>query len=261
ISNYGALYTGLAEMLTDDTGVQPQIVYTLNSQDTVFALTKKGIETMCGHVLVRTEHPKLLIFETTSDNKIFSKVYKPENLDIFTYMNSKFVYVEKHIRTQISQLYRNVLQQQGQPGFVIGGSFSNLLSYKASIEKIAMSVWEKFWNKFLIFGNVSAGIIGIYICTRIIKLILDTIVHGYALHTVYGWSVFLIGVIWDSLTNLLIHLGKERRTNKNIVASAPAEPESKGIKYSEVRDDTRTGSSYPLLPPKEASTYTLELKG
>jgi len=34
------------------------------------------------------------------------------NLDIFTYINSKFVYVEKHIQTQISQLYRNILLQQ-----------------------------------------------------------------------------------------------------------------------------------------------------
>jgi len=54
----------------------------------------------------------LLIFETSPGNKVFSKQYRPENFDIFTYMNSKFVYVEKHVRTQISQLYRNVLQQQ-----------------------------------------------------------------------------------------------------------------------------------------------------
>jgi len=142
------------------------------------------------------------------------------------------------------------------PGFVNGGSFSNLLD-EASIEKIVMSAWEKFWNKFLIFGNVSAGIIGLYISARIIKLILDTIVHGYALHTVYGWLMFLIGVIWDSLTNLLLHLGKERRTNKNIAASAPDELEFKEIKYSEVRDETRTESNYPLLSLKEASTLFL----
>jgi len=57
-------------------------------------------------------HSKLLIFETSPENRVFSKQYRPENLDIFTYMNSKFVYVEKHVRTQISQLYRNVFQQQ-----------------------------------------------------------------------------------------------------------------------------------------------------
>jgi len=59
------------------------------------------------------------------------------------------------------------------PGFINGGSFSNLLdlSIEASIEKIAISAWTKFWNKFLIFGNISVGIIGIYMSARIIKLI------------------------------------------------------------------------------------------
>jgi len=35
-----------------------------------------------------------------------------ENLDIFAYVNSKFVYVEKHIRTQINYLYRDILKQR-----------------------------------------------------------------------------------------------------------------------------------------------------
>jgi hypothetical protein len=71
-----------------------------------------------------------------------------------------------------------------------GGSFSNFLD-EASIEKIAISAWEKFWNKFLNFGNISAGFIRIYLAVRAVKLLLDTIVHGYALHSVYGWSVYL----------------------------------------------------------------------
>jgi len=64
----------------------------------------------------------------------------------------------------------------GQPGFINRSSFSNLLD-EASIEKIAISAWEKFRNKFLIFGNISAGIIGIYVSARVIKLIIDTFVH------------------------------------------------------------------------------------
>jgi len=434
LSNYGVLYEGFAEVLTDTTAQQPQIVYSLNSQETIFALTSKGTYLLCGYTLTRTEHPKLLIFETTPGNRVFSKQYRPENLDIFTYMNSKFVYVEKHVRTQISQLYRNVLQQQcnleqrvlknalalathspaafayhvmqgpgymallagevihivkcvpvevrlaqvqecydqlpvtrdnktlfltpqthillrqgtqvacnslapamyllgdswyrltpkpvetlpplvlkpmtkptwkylspgslatsgiysdndletlrdhimfpaerpsvlntvargmmGQPGSINGGSFLNLLD-EASIEKIATSAWERFWKKFLIFGNISAGVIGIYMAIRIIKLILDTIVHGYALHTVYGWSMYLLGAIWDSLTQLLLHLGKEKPSKpKRPAASAPAEPDSnnKTVRFSDLPDDPAREHVYPLLPPKEKSTYTLELK-
>jgi len=44
--NFGALYIGIAEVLTDNTGIQPQVVYTLNSQNIVFALMKKGEEVM-----------------------------------------------------------------------------------------------------------------------------------------------------------------------------------------------------------------------
>ena len=33
-------------------------------------------------------------------------------MDIFTYVNSKFIYVEIHIRTEISRLYHDVLTQR-----------------------------------------------------------------------------------------------------------------------------------------------------
>jgi len=45
--NIGSLYTGFAEVLTDNTGIQHQVIYTLNSQDTVFALMKKREEVVC----------------------------------------------------------------------------------------------------------------------------------------------------------------------------------------------------------------------
>lgn len=35
-----------------------------------------------------------------------------ENLDIFTYVNSKFIYVEKHIRTQITNLHKDIMVQK-----------------------------------------------------------------------------------------------------------------------------------------------------
>ena len=33
-------------------------------------------------------------------------------MDIFTYVNSKFVYVERHIRTEMTRLYRDVMLQR-----------------------------------------------------------------------------------------------------------------------------------------------------
>ena len=111
-SNYGVLYEGFGDRIIDIINERPQTIYSVITQDTIFALASRDKYSACGHALTRTEHPKLVIFETTPEGAVFKKQSQISNLDIFTYMNSKFVYVEKHIRTQINQLYRNILLQQ-----------------------------------------------------------------------------------------------------------------------------------------------------
>lgn len=453
LSEYSSLYRGTVDRIVDYAREPPQITYSLNSQETIFALIKTGEYTICGHKLIRTEHPKLVILEHNPDIKISLKHKGTSSLDLFTYVNSKFVYVEKHIHSQINQLYRNILLQQcnleykllqnalaiaarspdifayhfmrgpgymallagevihivkcvpvevkiarttecyeqlpvirenttyfltpqthillrqgtqitcnalapsmyqlegawykflpkpveamsptiikpltkptwkyvspgalattgiytqndldelrdhimfpaerpavlntvvrgvmGQSTLMHGGSISNLMD-EASIQKIVASTWDKFWGKFLIFGNVSAGLIGIYLCGRTIKLILDTLVHGYALHTVYGWSIYLIGAIWDSLTHLLLHLGNKKPKNPHTPSAPVPKDESQlhedfqpkwgfvnEIKPPEPSESTRdkknSQPTYPLLSPQEptpqSTNYTLGLKG
>ena len=64
-------------------------------------------------VEIQTEHPKLLIFETRLGNSFLeNKRLEVQNMDIFSYVNSKFVYVEKHIRIEITRLYHDVLTQR-----------------------------------------------------------------------------------------------------------------------------------------------------
>ena len=88
--------------------------------------------------------------------------------------------------------------------------------------------WTKIWTVFSNSGTVSAGFIGVIIIIRGIKLIIDTVIHGYALYTVFGWSFHLIGAIWDFVTNLLLHLGignqrpqNQQQELQNINPSAP----------------------------------------
>lgn len=454
-SDYSALYRGLVEKIVDYARDPPRITYTLNAQDMVFALFRTGEYTTCGYKLIRTEHPKLVIFEDPPEKAVFHNHGRTTSFDLFTYVNSKFVYVERHFYAQINQLYRNILLQQcnleyrllqntlsiaaqspdifayhfmkgpgymallagevihivkcvpvevkiaqtsecyeqlpvirgnithfltpqthillrqgtqvtcnalapsmyrlegawyrflpkpvettpptiikpltkptwkyvspgalattgiytqndldelrdhimfpaerpavlntvvrgvmGQSTFMQGGSIANLMD-EASIKKIVASTWEKFWGKFLIFGNVSAGLIGIYLCARTMKLVLDTLVHGYALHTVYGWSIYLIGAIWDSLTQLLLHLGQKKpKKSNNLHTPIPTEeheldgnfqpkwgfmnktnpPESTA--NSSTPNQIELSHTYPLLPPREPTpqltNYTLGLKG
>lgn len=63
---------------------------------------------------------------------------------------------------------------------------------------------------FLTFGTASAGILGLIIIIRGVKLIADTVIHGYALHSIYGWSIHMLGALWRSVTHLLLHLAHNK---------------------------------------------------
>lgn len=111
---YDVLYEGIASKITEKTEQENNSpVYALTTQDITFALSKIGEQHLCGYTLPQTEHPKLFILETTKERTFTQPKKLPvENLDIFTYINSKFVYVERHIKTQMTTLYQNLLKQR-----------------------------------------------------------------------------------------------------------------------------------------------------
>ena len=49
----------------DNKNIKNQIVYSLSTEDINLALTSKRKEAACSYSLIKTEHPKLLIFEAT----------------------------------------------------------------------------------------------------------------------------------------------------------------------------------------------------
>jgi len=94
---YDILYEGLAKLSPKDNQSTPTI-YTVTTQDITFALTKTS--TVCG--LAQIEHPKLLILETQKGRTFRSRSKVTiKNLDIFLYVNSKYTYMEKHIKIQL----------------------------------------------------------------------------------------------------------------------------------------------------------------
>ncbi|KOC58647.1 hypothetical protein WH47_04874 [Habropoda laboriosa] len=110
--NYDVLFDGKATKIIPEDHVDPT-VYSAVTGDTTFALAKAGQFTLCGYTLIKTEHPKLFVLEVTAAGRFKSKTSIPiNNLDIFTYVNTKFVYVEKHVKSQIKSLYRNLMNQR-----------------------------------------------------------------------------------------------------------------------------------------------------
>lgn len=415
-NHYDVLYEGKANKMASDVDERQQVIYSLSTQDVTFALTKSGEESLCGYTLIKTEHPKLVIVEKKG-GEFFAHKRRilTENLDIFAYVNSKFVFVERHIRTQMNHLYRDVIKQRcslerqvmsnaltlavhspdefayqimkkpghmavisaevahiikctpvevkirhteecyqqlavskgnetyflaprthilmktgtqvtcsriipamyllkdgwyritptlefgkppitlqpmtqptwnytdpgalaasgiytntdleklrdhimfpaekigilntmargvkGEPTLTQGISLSHLLDENA-IQKITESAWKKIWGTFLVLGNASAGVIGIYFSVRAIKLIIDTAIHGYALHTIYGWSLHLIGALWDSVTNLLLHLGNGANKKKE----TQEDTENQRLTTHEENSKTQTTHTQHLQP-------------
>ncbi|KYQ50249.1 hypothetical protein ALC60_10666, partial [Trachymyrmex zeteki] len=97
---YNILYEGVATKLTPKRNQTTPTVYTVTTRDTTFALTKTVEMNVCGYQIVQTEHPKLFILETHKGRTFATSTRVAiENLDIFLYENSKFFYVEKHIKT------------------------------------------------------------------------------------------------------------------------------------------------------------------
>lgn len=418
---YNILYEGIATKLSPKRNQSSPTIYTVTTQDTTFALTKTADVEICGYRLAQTEHPKLFILETTKGRTFNTKTKVAiENLDIFLYVNSKFIYVEKHIKTQLTQLYRDIMEQKCalerqvlenaltlasiapdemayritresgytavttgevihlvkcipvevklrhveqcyqelpvthgntslfltprsriitrtgtqrdcsdmlptmykihgawfrltpkpievlsppiiqpltkprwhyisptslatsgiyntedidrlrthimfpvekpamlntlargalggaiQPGTV---SLTNLLD-EDSINRIAESAGAKLWKGFITFGSASAGVLAMFIIIRLVKLIIDTLIHGYALHSVYGWSVHLLGAVWSSITHLLLHLGRnprdEQSSKEDKPSSAPLAPPETVIVQQELSDKDHKEISNP----------------
>lgn len=110
-NRYGLLYEGPATKMTDLIEGRNQTVYSLSTQEIMFALLTRGHSNVCGYTVTATEHPKLVISETTKGVTFTSKAVSIDNLDIFDYIISKFVFVEKHIRKQMKDRYRDVILQ------------------------------------------------------------------------------------------------------------------------------------------------------
>jgi len=62
------------------------------------------------------------------------------------------------------------------------------------LDKIAESTGTHLWKGFITFGSASAGVLAVFIIV-LIKLIIHTIIHGYALHSIYRCGIHFLTVI------------------------------------------------------------------
>lgn len=104
---YTVLYEGPATML--DSRINDVQTVIVNSSDFIFAIEVKKDIVMCQSHAFSTEHPKIYVLYGPAHKFILSKT-SPKRFDVdqFLYINSKFVYIEKHFQGQIESLYKHL---------------------------------------------------------------------------------------------------------------------------------------------------------
>lgn len=120
------------------------------------------------------------------------------------------------------------------------------------------SQWKKFWGGFLVFGNISAGLIGVMLTFKLGKFLIDSIVHGYALYDLYGLSWYLIGCFWDAVTTCLLRPKNISKFKKNPTNATPDTKDENNQKTDkEISISIIPNTTYPDAPPYNPAGYPL----
>jgi hypothetical protein len=113
---YTVLYEGKSVFLTSNMNGTNRTVVTVESSESTFALEVVKPISLCHLVAFETEHPKLFIVLAGGPGYqfMFKKPDEIQGIDVnmATYYNSKFVYVERHIRTQLEAMYVYVMAEK-----------------------------------------------------------------------------------------------------------------------------------------------------
>lgn len=93
------LYEGVATVLKEaNDSTASEATYTVEQGEKIFALKTTERVFYCMFPMFKTEHPKLLIIPSETGKFYFKyRTPAPGSLDLMTYMNAKFVYLDKSI--------------------------------------------------------------------------------------------------------------------------------------------------------------------
>lgn len=121
------------------------------------------------------------------------------------------------------------------------GAFYDSDRIKEEIE----SYWARVWGSFTLFGNFSAGLIGIMLIFKLVKFLFDSIVHGYALYDLYGLSWYLLGCFWDAVTTCLLRPPMKENATPNTKGGEQPDTETS----TPVKSTPSRTKLYPSISP------------
>lgn len=118
-----------------------------------------------------------------------------------------------HERVAIANMMTR--RAMGQDVDTQGVSMLSMFSAE-EIEKLADSAVKKMWGWFNWIGDLTSGLLGIYVIGRVIKWVIEVVINLMALHRAHGWSVRLFAGLWDNLTLWLLHLKHRKEVRRDL---------------------------------------------
>lgn len=105
--DHAIVYKGGANRVTELVGNHTTTTYHVNNGvDDFFITRREERTTLCGFPTYYTEHPKMFITEMVN-GAVFPNMAKvtKSDVDLVSYINSKLVYVMRHTKSQVDELY------------------------------------------------------------------------------------------------------------------------------------------------------------
>jgi hypothetical protein len=118
---------------------------------------------------------------------------------------------------------------------------------------IAKNTVSKLWNGFMDFGTASAAVFGILVIWKLIKTIVDIVIHGYQIRETYGCGIALIGAICGSVTHLLLYVKRRHNTEDQT-----AQPQGLSMATTTTVDQQPTAASSATNELKETISQISE---
>ena len=82
------------------------------------------------------------------------------------------------------------------------------------ITSIFKRFWMVVWTDFMMFGQISSGIIMIVMIVQTFIMVIEFFIRGYTLQRIFGWSAKIFAAFFNSLTHLFVALEHNKRTKR-----------------------------------------------
>ncbi|KAE9521460.1 hypothetical protein AGLY_018134, partial [Aphis glycines] len=137
ITEYDVLYDGPASLVISlGHNNYKTETYIVETTYIAFALKKTSMTFACNIPIAQTENNQLLILSNPMYVNIFSsKKIQPFNTDLFSYINTKFVYLEYTIKRTVTNLYENLTKKQSN-------TYCNLSLASYNLSEFAYTISE-----------------------------------------------------------------------------------------------------------------------